>query len=1031
MQDSRSRIELFGGVRLACDEGVTTKFRTRKTAALLAYLALFPRHAHSREQIAEWFWPDQAPEDARNNLSTALSFLRRLLEPTGIPAGTVLQSDRVQIRLNPDAVTTDAADFERFLEAARHAQNDAAKRDALAEAMALYRGDLLAGYYEEWIFEPQNRLRERYLNALQQAVELAEKARDWDEALDFAGRLLAAEPMLETAAQAKMRALARLGRVAAAQETYAELAKRLREELGATPTDETRTLLLQLRRGTPAACAASSAEKPQISPEAAPPVPPSSAPQLASISAGIASALPLHLTRFFGRAAEMGRLCERLQVGPDAENQNASARRLVTLTGPGGAGKTRLATETAARMAEAFAGRVWFVPLEDTPDARMIPFALAHALKAPTSRTQDPFEQALAAIGPMPALLVLDNFEHLLRDAAETGKREPSAELLALQCVRALLSRLPALTLLVTSRRVLDIAGEQEFPLVPLRVPDESEPLESLQACESVAIYADRAASACPDFVLNSRNAPAVAALCRRLEGMPLAIEIAAGWVKTLPPSRMLAQLDSRLIALESRRRDLPPRQRSLRALIEWSDALLSPELRAALTQVAVFRGGWAAEAAEAVCGPQAHRLLADLQGHSLVVFDPEPGRFRLLETVREFANETSGATDAAEAARKHARYFAALAHSDPAENGGEQAKKMALLAREYDNLRAALAWTTENDLPTAMQFASDLSFFWSHQGYWQEGENWIETILTRCGGPPKVPAETATYWRLLRERAKFAGWRGDYALAETLFQSCLHWREQNDPGENAAAQRGLGFVAARRGAMREAVAYFEQAMESWRLLGRDREIRDTLLWLAYSLTEIGEEARAEAAYTEAQARARQAGDKSDLAIALNGLGEMAYRRGDYSQAEILKKESLRLCRETGLKRFKGLCLLTLADIARRRGEAAAREFFREAFLTLRELDERNALLHGIARFACWLAAQGRYEVAAQFFAAAETLRDLLGAEFTQEYANEARAALSQAREKLGAAALEQNDYAGREMPLEQAVETALAELQA
>ena len=584
MQDSRSRIELFGGIRLLREDSATTKFRTQKTASLLAYLALFPRRTHAREQLADVFWPDQTSADGRNNLSTALTSLRRLLEPVGVAAGSVLKTDRVCVGLNPAAVTTDAQEFESLLDAAAKARDEAEQRNLLAQALKLYGGDLAAGHYDDWIFNERTRLRERWLTAIQRYLALLEQTGNWEAALETAARLLTEEPLLEAAAQAKMRLLARLGRHCAAQETYRALEQRLRDELNAEPLPETRQTAAELgdspRRGTERASLGG--VPPGVLPDANngefPPACASAAQIIASpasftFSPASHPALPLRLTRFFGRETELRRLAEWLQIGPEA---STATRRLITLIGPGGAGKTRLALEAAEQAAESFSGRVWFVALENTPDARLLPFAISHALGLNASAAQDVFQQIRDALGAAPALLTLDNFEHLLPNEPETDKRDAPATLLAAQFVCLLLERVPALRLLITTRRTLGVEGEQEFPLAPLRVPSDAETLESLRTCPSVALYLDRAALNYPDFVLTARNAPAVAALCRRLEGMPLALEIAAAWVKTLPPARMLTRLETQLITLESRRRDLPPRQRSLCALIAWSYNLLT-----------------------------------------------------------------------------------------------------------------------------------------------------------------------------------------------------------------------------------------------------------------------------------------------------------------------------------------------------------------------------------------------------------------------------------------------------------------------
>ena len=1044
MQDSRSRIELFGGVRLLREDGETARFRTRKTAALLGYLALFSGRSHAREEIAELFWPDAAPEDGRNNLSTALTALRRLLEPPGIPAGTVLQADRAQIGLNPLAITTDAADFARELHAERRAETLEEKYAALRRAVNLYSGDLMAGHYDSWLIGEQARRREQWLDALQRFIAQAEQAQDWDAALDAAGRLLTAEPTLEEAAQAKMRLLARQGRFDAAQKTFRELEKRLKMDLDAAPSQETVKLRAHLKSekskplpvpaplppSAPSPASVLSEAMGSAAPDssafpAGPPVPPPPvSPQAETIP------LPLRLTRFFGRESDLTRLRDLLQIGPDSQNHFPERRRLITLTGPGGAGKTRAALEAAAGLTAAFSGRVWFVALENAPDARLFPFALARALKIPLAPRQEPLEPIFAALGQAPALLLLDNFEHLLRKEAEAGKPEMPDAPFAANIVRLLLSRLPSLTVIITSRRVLGLEGEQEFPLAPLPIPAPDASLTALRQCASVALYTDRARAVNPDFVLTPRNAAAVGALCRRLEGMPLALEIAAGWVKTLPPAAMLEQAEAHLLALESRRRDLPPRQRSLRALIEWSYALLTPEQRETLAKISVFRGGWTLEAARAVCGPEALPQIADLQAHSLAAAESDPPRFRLLTEAREFALSECPADIGLAAQAAHARYFAVWAEQGRPDDAATEAERFRRIEGEYENLQTALTWAEQNDLPLAMRTACDLSYFWQIAGRWQEGEQRLETALRLCNKNPKAVLEPSLYWRLVRERASFAGWRGDYALAQTSFESSLQWSEENGSTEDiAAALKGLGFTAARRGAMQEAIPRFEAALAHFRLLRHPRGIRDTLLWLAYAAQGTGDGAQAATRYAEALALARQAEDATAAAIALTGMGTAAHQEGAYPEAEIMLTEALALCREIGMKRFRGYCLLTLGDIARRRGvRPDSRLLFREGLITMQELNERESLLDGMRDFALLLAQEGRMDAATRLLAAAKALRESGRANGAAETSSDAEAALAEARCALGAHLFERCYQEGSFLNLQQAAELALTE---
>jgi predicted ATPase len=612
----------------------------------------------------------------------------------------VLVSDRQSVWLSPATVATDVAEFDRLTKAAARAAGDAERVSLLERAIGLYRGELLPGCYEEWALQEQARGGAQYADALQEWAAALERTGDREAALEAAGRALAADPYREELYRVQMRLLAALGRAGTAQETYRRLESLFRADLGVSPSAATRSLAERLRRQPEAfTCPApdpTSSPAKAADPEPRAPVPPADNPR-ATGSPSWPPFLPLQLTRFFGRGGEMAHL-ERLLRDERA--------RLVTLTGMGGSGKTRLAIEAAGRVAGAFAARAWFVDLSGVPVPHLIPAALAQALKLPPDSGADPLQRVIQALGEAPCLLVLDNFEHLLRDAGARGKGDhPTGDGTAL--VRLLLERVPGLVCLVTSRQPLHLGGEREFPVAPLPVPVQTdsaaapshETPERLLRLASVALYADRAQAVRPDFAVTAANAAAVARLCRKLEGMPLAIEMAAAWAKTLPPAAMLERLERQLALLISRRRDLPPRHQSLRATIEWSYALLPAELQRAFASLSVFRGGWTLMAAEAVCGPGALLVLSELAERSLLIWDEPPsenpgagGRYRLLESLREFAGEKlSEGGEEGPVRQAHAAYFLALAEEAPPTTRGSQGG--ALLKRrerEIENLRAA-----------------------------------------------------------------------------------------------------------------------------------------------------------------------------------------------------------------------------------------------------------------------------------------------------------------------------------------------------
>ena len=632
----RWRIELFGGLRALQGERVITRFQTQKTGALLAYLAYhLPRpllskegsrggYSHPREVLFELLWPECNPKAGRNSLSVALSSLRHQLEPPGVPAGAVIIADRLSVRLNPTAVTTDVAEFETALQSAQQTGSQPEQTHHLLTAVELYHGSLLTGYYENWILLEQQRLSELFFQALRELIDSLEETGDLPSALQYAHHGVLADPLREEAHYELMRLYALAGQRTAALRQYAELERILREEFDDAPTAATRELARRIsERGCEQPTSAVSSEqlavgrrqlavgavasnrrrqKRGVEKQQAEAVQPSTINhQLLTISH-----LPLQLTRFFGREAEIAWLQATLL---------ADEYRLVTLTGSGGSGKTRLACEAAGRLSDAFNGAVWFVPLADISDPQLIVERMRDALQLPRSSDVEPLEQIVNALLERKSLVVMDNLEHLIRDDAEMqGYRD--AKMQNTECIPVslhpciphpssliltLLDRIPTLKLLVTSRQRLDVTGEREFFVPPLPTPGGEAIPESLVRCESVQLFIDRAQAVKPDFQVTTANAGALKELCVRLEGVPLAIELAAARAQVLSPAQMVAHLDDRFGFLVSRRRDVVERHRTLRAAMDWSYNLLSPELRQFFAQLSVFRGGWTLEAAEAV----------------------------------------------------------------------------------------------------------------------------------------------------------------------------------------------------------------------------------------------------------------------------------------------------------------------------------------------------------------------------------------------------------------------------------------------
>jgi predicted ATPase/DNA-binding SARP family transcriptional activator len=1035
------RIELLGRLRLAQGERVVTQFLTQKVGALLAYLSYYRHQSHPRDMLIELLWPEIDPDVGRHNLRSLLHLLRRQMEAAGSDSDSLLTVGRSAVQLHP-AVSIDVAEFAAAIEAATRTEKPEARAERLAAAVSLYQGELLPGAYEPWVLTERQRLAELHLQALHQLAGALEQSGDLERALEAAQRAVTVDPLREEAHYELMRLYAAAGRPSATVKQYQELERILQEELGETPSAATQAFVAELRetardtmlsrsltaRPHPSAPEAGDADR-----QHKPPKPVRSAPEVPPPQAPAPARLPVQFTRFFGREEEIAWLTGALRA--PAGTREAGGR-LVTLTGPGGSGKTRLAIAVAGRLQEEFAGAVWFVPLAEVAEARRIGDAIRDAMHLPPSAEGEPLEQVVAALAPQASLLLLDNFEQLVGEGSLT--------------VRYLLERVPRLTCVVTSRQRLGLAGEQEFSVLPLPVPEgypasPREPLAFLEECPSVQLFVDRARAVRRDFQVTERNAASLAELCVRLEGLPLAIELAAARAQVLSPEQMLGQLRRRFDLLVSRQQDMTPRHRSLRAAVEWSYHHLPPDVRQFYTRLSIFRGGWTLEAAAAVCGPSdapaepaggpdtglVLDYLDQLRGASIVVAE-EAGtemRYRLLETLREFAAEQLSLEENAALARRHLLYFESNAGGERYHRGGdwrnqEDVKRwLRDLDADYENLRAALEWGLEAEPRIALRLADKLANFWYIRGYWTEAL----TFLPRAAAFHSDDTWGARL-RALRTAGELANLVGEYERArEFLEEVIVLAREKLHPEFMGAALNNLGEAALAQGDYDQARRLFQESFE----IRRFAEFPDSICWplggLGHVAQALGDYETARAYFEQSLAIFRRWDDQRHIAERLRDLGSVAYWQRDYEAARRLYQESLTLIQEFGEKTGIGLALKGLGDVAlESETPAEARGYFCQSLRAFRELGHRQGIagaLQGLARVA---QAEGRLPQAARLYGAAQSLHDAIHSPLAPSEQPHHQALLNALREDLDPSAFEVAWNAGYALSWEQAVADGL-----
>jgi len=979
-------IHLLGKFRLAYGDQLVTDIETPRLQALLAYLLLQRSAPVSRLKLASLFWPDSSEKQARTNLRHLVHVLRNALPE----ANRFLSFEGHALGWKPSApFWLDVAELERAA-----AQADSGY--TLQQAVNLYTGDLLPDLYHDWVLEERERLQSLFLNALERLIDSLEDQGDFSQAISCAQRLLRQDPLREDTYRGLMRLHARARNPAGVISAYQACTEVLRRDLGIEPSPETRQALRQF-----------------------------SAPAVGEMGfqdAGLPpkrSPLPVPLTRLIGRESELNDIQEAVV-----------SHRLVTLTGFGGVGKTRLAL-SAAHVVQGYfkAGVVW-LDLAPISDSSSLVQAVVSSLNIPVQSEHDLNDLLVNYIGTKQMLLVLDNCEHVLGGVVH---------LLGL-----LLPGCPRLHILATSRVSLNTNGEMVYTILPLPVPElpstqTEASLSALQLNESVQLFLERAAAVQPGLVLNRQNRSAVVQICRQLDGIPLAIELAAARLRLLTPQQIADRLGDVLRLLARSGPAGLRRHQTLRATLDWSHDLLSAAEKNLLRRLAVFSGSFTLEAAEAVCSDDELRaestmgLMAALIDHSLLSVElaGSEARYRLHEVTRQYAQEKLVEAGEVESMRtRHLDYYCRLAEqAEPLLRRSEQIVWLHRLDLETDNLRAALRWATRQkrvkEVGVALSLVGALWLYWYIRCRWDEGLRWSEAALQ--ASQPFLISDTLQV-KALNAAASFTLYMGELEPATQHARACLSASQRAGDSEGMILSlHHLGSIAMRKDGLGTPDQYLQAGLD------QARQIEDP--WLISLLVgDLGLLARVQENwqlsrefYQQQLEVSRASGDRFKSCFAQICLADIALHLDDPTQAAEYIRLGLDLARELGDERAQAGCISNDALLAFRAGQYdRAGQLLREVLNINWEIRDRENTIETLWQIAQLLTEQGQTEKAARLLAAGLAVRSNL--KFDMQYYKDVDFELlrKRLRTALGETAFTEAWVAGELMDLEQAVQLAI-----
>lgn len=881
------KLHLLGHFRLFYGEKPLPFNTLPKTLPLLAYLLLH-RGLIPRDVLAYTFWPDVEEAEARANLRRHLYNLRHVLPEF---AGEWVTREGQALQWNPNApYWLDVEAFERY----------GREPSRMQDALSLYTGDLLPEVYEDWLDFDRQRLRSLYFSTAAQWIAAQRVAHRYDTAIPIAEQALRQDPWREDILRELIQLRVLSGDRTGALQAYQTFKKQLEEELDVAPMPETVRLYEQIQRGG-LEVGEPDSPPPLRTPAALPVSPP--------------GRVPVPLKPIIGREIEITTLLNLL-------SQEAAPTRLLTLIGTAGTGKTRLALEVASRLLherpDVFPDGVFFIPLASLTRADLVLPSIAAAMGVKVQEVSGMVQSLVNDFRYKKVLLVLDNLEHVLDAAPALGE---------------LLSAAAGLWVLGTSQAALRLYGEREYPVRPLGLPDIARlpPLEILAAYPSVALFVETARATNPNFVLDAANGESVAHICARLDGLPLAIELAAARTRIFSPAGLLDQLAARFEILTSRSRDVPERHRTLRSAVEWSYNLMAEEEKKLFARLAIFPGGFSAETVGAVLmTPETSHLALDvlelLAEKNVIQPDlankSEPPRFLMLATLRDYALERLQADDELPVLyKRRAAYYAHLAEqADDALFGAEQGRWLVWIQAEENNLRATLEWAFQPEQEAeAVEMGTQiiclaLNRFWRMRGRLNEGQEWFARARTYADKLSRKYQK-----KLAQQSAGFYVWQGEYELAKKYYE--MEYELAQADGELKARMnllQGLGLVAGHVGAFEEAEKYLVEAVALEREHAAGQQPYNLLVGLnnlGIVYRHLGNYARAIELQQEVLAYRLALGDEWGRASVLANIGILEGLLGQYEASLTHYQESMQIRQRLGDDLGIVICLAGVAGL--------------------------------------------------------------------------------------------------------------------